>query len=519
MNRFDPRVSVIVITVFLLSLIFAMTLSAQVEQKTQLKYKTKLELPMADLIITELEVTQPGSSKGDMIEFSFRAKVKNDGNRDIENNFYLTIEIKSEHEDRYDRTHNYFKFTPLKAGLTRTYNGKFTLQKASVSGKTAKIRGWIDSGGTEEFPPQYMHVQERNENNNYSDIITIVGAYTPYITSVSIDNPVTRLTIRNTKSATNQEIYIAGQGFGKEQGEYDVALFPQSGGSVIKANIKSWHQGVIFFTIPKEVETGTHWIAIVNGNTMQRKSNQIGVTINHKGGTPWSEIVAYWELLNNAKLIIHTRGSGSEYKNTSTLKMLGNIDTIYVPKTEFKKKLIGRYRYLLQNFASKDTGGMMLSRKWNGGTLNDNQLEMKIIFESGGVEAKGYFKSVVKGSNWNDGLAPDIDINNAKIGVIFNFKNVDRKLDYTPYVRFSANVNAHDAAADWFMDLFMGNWDGQVRRKIQDGLATAMANSETRENIINSLMDFLYLLIAGFDKNDDIQNIEFEDGKILFTYR
>lgn len=131
----------------------------------------------ADLHITAFAVQSitPGSVVGTgatatkYYTINFRATVKNSGQ-----SASVTCNLMPEFS-RFNENNFYYAgcqtFAPLNAGASRVVDGSMTI-RIPVSHTQAKLRLFIDSPCAEEFLPAYVKVNECNENNNYSTIIT-----------------------------------------------------------------------------------------------------------------------------------------------------------------------------------------------------------------------------------------------------------------------------------------------------------------------------------------------------------
>lgn len=506
----------------ILVILHALFFSMNAQDLPRYQLKLPMEITMPDLVITEFSVTLYPDKQGEYVEYPFQITFKNTGNKDITDVFYLSLQQKSEHSDQFNTTHNHYPINPpLKAGQTRSLNGVFSLQTGTVSQKSTQVRFFVDSGGEEEFPPQWLHVKESDENNNYSEAVAITGGYAPHITSVHPENPINRVDTLRKSHASNQEVFIAGTGFGNQQDNYTVVLTPVEGGSAVKVNVKSWHQGAIYFTIPMEVTSGTHRISIVDNQTLQKKSNEITVLISRRAVAPWSHLVEFWNDLKDAfEIRIHTHGGGTQYVNESYLRVVGRPDTLDIDSVTFHKKALGDYYYLIRDLRSQE-GGISLSKyNWSGKRLDPNVLRMEIEFESEGVEAKGFFKSIL-GGGWDDNGAPDIHINNGRLAIDFKFLFANGKLDYRIKASyFDADIKAAKKIVDWLLNAFTQRWDNEVESKIHAAINKALDKSDTKRSITNSFLDLLAHQCVGYKHDNTVttQDIIFKDRSVEIIY-
>ena len=489
--------------------------SALMYGQIQMELQHPIILP--NLVIKEFSLMDQGVQSGDLMEYKFHLKISNASKVNIIKPFYFTVQFKTENMSAFSMTDNHEKFMKLNAGQNHVMERTFTLNTQYVSGKTVQIRGFIDSGGDREMPPAYRDIQESNENDNYSDVITITGAYKPHIVSIKPKFPVSGLLIGNKPEPANENVRIDGTGFGSTQGQHTIALFPIGDISNPKTvNIKNWSGGIIDFTIPPAVESGRYALAIVDKNTMQMKSNALTVYVCVRRKKLWSELVTQWNDLKDAFFLrIHTWGGKMIYDNQSTLKIYGKPDTLKVD--EIKLNLdTGRYCYYINDFNAK-TGGISLHRlSLDGVRLLDNELRMQVLFESQKLEIKGYFQALGS-SSWKDHGAPDLDVDDAKLSVVLAFDYKNQRLDYTtPSIYFNADIDARDPAADDFMDFFVSGWENQIVREVRKEIGKAFASGETKTNLCNSFLGFV--IGSATAKKAQIVDVKFTKDDILVTY-
>lgn len=483
----------------------------------QFDVKLKHAEILPNLVIKEFSLTDQGVKSGEFMKYKFRLRISNTGAVNITKPFYFTVQVKTENMSTFNMTDNHHKFLHLDAGQNSLMEKTISLNIQYVSGKTVEIRGFIDSGGDKEMPPAYRDVKESNEDDNYSDVITIAGDYTPNIVSIKPLFPVSGLLTEQGVIPANENVRIDGTGFGSTQGQHTIALFPLKDVANPKTvNITNWSGGVIDFTIPATVETGRYVLAIVDKNTMGKKSNVLTINVCVRRVKPWPKIVTFWNELKDAFFLrIHTWGGRAEYKNESTIKIIGSPDTLEVE--EIKLSLdTGRYRYYINDFNAKP-GGISLHRlSLDDVRLLDNELRMQVLFESQKLEIKGYFQALGSKS-WKDHGAPDLDIDNAKLSVILSFSFKNGQLDYqTPSVYFNADIDARDPAADWFMDAFAGGWDSQIITRVRKEIGNAFSSNETKQNICDSFLGFI---IGSINlSKGKIVDVKFTSDDILVTY-
>lgn len=119
--------------------------------------------------ITPGAIVGTGATATRYFSINFRATVKNSGQ-----SASITCNLMPEYS-RFNQNTFFFGgcqiFAPLNAGASRVVEGNMTI-RIPVSHTQAKLRLFIDAPCAEEFLPAYVKVNECNENNNYSPIIT-----------------------------------------------------------------------------------------------------------------------------------------------------------------------------------------------------------------------------------------------------------------------------------------------------------------------------------------------------------
>ncbi len=122
-----------------------------------------------------------------VFNFPFSVLVKNIGTGDVQNVYDLSFQ-------EYDDVHNRWggENQPgfnckrinrlLKTGESFPFTGTLRLLNYKISNQNLKVRAFVDSACSEEFPKTWRHVGEHlKENNNYSNEVTLTGGYYPYI--------------------------------------------------------------------------------------------------------------------------------------------------------------------------------------------------------------------------------------------------------------------------------------------------------------------------------------------------
>jgi hypothetical protein len=344
---------------------------------------------------------------------------------------------------------------------------------------------------------------ESNEDNNISNYRSIQSIYFPYITSV---NPITCW-----REVHN--VGIIGTCFGRIQANRCVKI--RQGNHEVKATIRHWDYEGISFKVPASARLGNNVVSIADNSSMKRYSNEVELKVVNKKVLAWNTIIDAWDLFkNNFKIHLNNKGSGASVNNTSYLRLLTSHQ-FAIPKVEIERGLF-IYRFLVKDLDTKSTGGMELTKTG----CKPYQLKLIVSFESSGPELIGYAKGK-HGGWWDKNLAPDIQVNYAKIYITFNFGRTGSlqgaHLDFNVNVDFRGNVRASGQVWNKIMDRFMGDWDNKVKRSIRSGVRQALNTSENKNGILNELNQLIRFL-SGISSSNIIANFEFKDNGIHITY-
>jgi len=489
----------------------------EAERQVQVEQPPKLNIP--DLIVTDFNVNQGSEQDVDdnKVSFTFSAVVKNNGEADVNNTFYLTIEKYDETFNKWGLTglsisRNCFPITaPLQVQQSKTISSRLYFSNHEISEQTVRLRAFVDSACNEELPPTWNHVQELREDNNFSNEASVTGGYYPQITGI---NP--NMCIKGV-----DEVRISGYGLATQAG-HTVKL--RSGSFQTTPTISNWGIGGVFFTVPASVDPKKYRVSIADSNTLLRFSNEVELTVLERITCPWSDFITSWEdwVQNSMSIRIHTLKPGQKctFQNDSTIKIKNpitgqwEITPIDLQVIQWHQAWKGDYRYNIKDMESIPRE-ITLSRldSW------ENQLQMEIPFESSGTEAKGCFKNNVGGGWWDD-WAPDIHIDDAKMKIFFNFSYENEMLDYYVSTSFSADIEAAKSIADWFLNLFLDNWNAEVRDRVSNKVKKALGSDVVKEDILNNFMQLILFNIFGVNipENMKVTNIEFDQAGIHLTY-
>lgn len=457
-----------------------------------------------DLTLTNFTINQNARQQvSNAFDFPFTVWIRNIGTGDVQNAYDLSFQTYSNGWSGENQPgFNCIRINKLlKTGKSYQYSGTLRLLNYAISDQDLRIRAFVDSACSDEFPKAWGQVGESNENNNHSNEVTIMGDYHPNIGSITPN-----VCVRGS----DQVIMIGGMGFGSMQGTHTVVL--RKGTSKIAANVTDWHNGVIYFKVPVGTAIGLNRVSIADATSLQKypTTNEVDLHVRDTKVLAWTNLIDVWDLFNEAFSIeLNTHGGGSSYNNTSKLTLVRSTD-INVPLIQFN--LAGlKYRFLVKDMNSK-TGGIILTRQGCG----PNQLKMEVSFESSGIELKGFNKALGPAGIWCDGCVADVHINNGKMTVTFNFSATNGNLNFGLNTDFNASVSASNAFADGLMNLFLGDWNQDVRDQINDGVKSGLQNSDNKNYILSELENLIRMLLGLNGKQ--ITDMEFENDGIHVTY-
>jgi hypothetical protein len=480
--------------------------SAHVQgQGTKLRSGAQYLIVSPDLVLTNFTVNQGAAQQvNNAFEFPFSVRIKNIGTGDVKNAFDLSFQTYSTAHQWSGENQPGFNCKRvnrlIKKGETTTYSGTLRILNYNIS-QDLRVRAYVDSACSDEFPDQWGQVGESNENNNHSNEVVLAGDYHPHIGSITPN-----IAIRGA----GEVLMIGGTGFGSSQGSRTVRL--RNGAFKIAANVTAWHNGVIYFTVPAGAKIGLNKVSIADAATLAKypTANEVDLHVHAKKVLAWSDLISTWDLFKNAfSLTLNTHGGGSSYNNTSQITLL-QATPVSVPDINFKHAGL-RYRFLVKDMNSVP-GGIILTRQG----CNPNQLKMEVSFESSGVELKAFNRALLPGAKWCDNCVADIHINNGKMTVIFDFSATNGNMDFGLSTNFSASVSASNNFADALMNLFLGNWNQDVRNQINNGVKNGLSSLSNKSYILSEFDNLIRMLLGIGGKT--ITNIDFQGSGIHVTY-
>lgn len=456
-----------------------------------------------DLVVSGFSVSRNAwKTEGMYATAPFWVTIRNAGNVQVPNPFYVTIQYATAGNPTWrgeNDGNNCFRVTALlKPNQTYRFQGRLKVVSSLVSERMLKLRALADFTCLSEFPKPNGDVAESNESNNFSSEVILTGGYLPNLTSLKPEMCV----------KGSGDCCINGMSLGVQQGSHTVAV--ERGAQKTAVKIKSWADGQVHFTVPDGVEVGESQVYIAESGTLNKVSNALKLKVAETKTLEWNKLVTNWDLFKWAfSLRFHTWSGGSEYNNQSELVIFDTMK-IDVPKVELKN-WAGHYRFLFNDMKSKPSG-IALSKS----NCTPSQLRLNVVFESTGRELIGYYKVLGPAGQWRRAGAPDIQINNGRLSVLFSFYFYAGVLNYNANATFDASVRANNSAADALMDYFLSNWNDDVKTRIASGVRDGLMKPEIKTKIIDHLTGVIRQLLP-LPKDRTIAGMEFTANAIKVT--
>jgi hypothetical protein len=486
----------------------AMGPAAQVKRPVEVRALPKpVNLLLPDLKVSGFNVPQgSGILANGVVSFPFRVTVSNDGRGSVNKAYYLAFETYSETRTRWeggrDSTNCIKIDRALQPNASFSYSGALKFSSGQISNHTIRVRAVVDSGCFQEFPPPDGSVKESDENNNFSNEVSVAGAYYPVVADLSPGM---------TAKGNGHLVRLSGTGFGRTADTHTVMI--SKGAAHYPAVIRSWHEGVIDFTVPGSVAPGTYEVSIADTNTSRALSARRQLKVVDTKLLSWASLIDTWNIFNDAFSVhLDTYGGKHKYENTSTISIVQS-QSIDIPKIEFE--LAGlKYLALIKDLNTRTGHPAPIVLTRTG--CRSNQFRLEASFESEGVEIVTYNKALGPGGIWCDDCVSDIHVNNGKLIVLFTLSARQGGLDYQAQSEFQADIKASNKVADKLMDAFLGNWNGSIRSQVRVSVDRALASSETKAFILNGLSTFIRMT-AGLTGRT-ITDIQFANDGMHLTY-
>lgn len=452
--------------------------------------------------------------QGRRIWFPVTLTVKNTGSAPVDEDFYVGYEFIKGTQGNWTPDRNedntILVSQSVAPGQSVTVSGYLKIDTAILSDSTIQVRAAVDTLEFEEFPPEGGRIAEVNENNNFSNGVTIQGPYTPDVTGIDKTSAVKGMGM----------ISLSGTGFGSPNPDRTVIIEKDSVKTA--AVVNQWTEGVIIFRVPQSAPTGNSIVYIGDKNTLgQLSQKDKDLLVLDRRQVTWEKITEGFNTVFHGgfSIRLHTWSGSSTYENVSEMKVLGNRDpvSVQVPRVQFKTD-VGYYRFLVNDLNSfglySDEPGFSMNRD----QCAPNQLRLVVRFESEGKELIGYYKVLGPAGKWRRTGAPDIEVNNAQLGVLFQFVDAGGgNLDYQAAVTFSGNVSASGNTWNKILNLFMSGWNTDLKREVQTSVRAAVNQKQTRDEITASLKNSI-LFLAGLGSNNTVTGYGFTNEGIQITY-
>jgi hypothetical protein len=308
-------------------------------------------------------------------------------------------------------------------------------------------------------------------------------------------------------------LQVIGADFGREQGSSRVELV--TGNQATEMRVDQWRDGIIDVRVPANAPSGNGSIRVVKapltaegaeGRRGRLESNSRAfrvfrsITINN--ATLQAVVAAL--ALGQTQIHLDNGNNASSVDFSAAMAALGASDTTFtipemrasVPEgTRIAASILlpfgafpERVKYYVNDIDSND-----VSLSIAGG-----RLVLRIAFESRGPEVKGELKYCDLGvfgacvtDHWSDGLAPDVQVNNAVVTVRFTPSESNGRLTFSPATtEFNANFQIGGDWEDWLVNE-VTNYRNQVRPQIEARLNAALNTAAVRTAVGSAFMNAL----------------------------
>ncbi|WP_068549536.1 hypothetical protein [Thermosulfidibacter takaii] len=465
---------------------------AAMSQHRSVYDKSKFQAP--DLVITSFQTHSTGRSNNLYHLLDSTLTIANRGSADVNKYFYIGFEY-------FDPDLHKWVFTSKKRvrqhiGSQRSIVITATVQVPKGLNNPVRVRAITDYP-YEEFCPKTGRIMELREDNNVSPLVSVEVLKLPQITRISVHTAVRGSIV---------EIY--GNDFGHRNQNTVVIVGPA--GNKREAEIKSWGRWRISFRIPDESPIGYCSIYIARIPSLVTVSNPVQLLVVGRGEVSWDDVVGAFNLFSGGISVrLHTRGRGASFNNQSVFTSFGKtVKLDNIEKIEFSTSA-GHYRYLIQDIRSSK----ITASKGN----KNNQLIITIEFESQGTELKGYWQDLLRWGGWRDESAPDIEVDDAILKLIFEFSSQGGRLDYRAGVKFDASLHASNSAANDLMNWFVSGWRQKVKRNVVREISAAINGPDVKTQIIRDIKNLVIMKLG--IRGRTISRWRFTPSAIIIDYR
>ncbi len=325
---------------------------------------------------------------------------------------------------------------------------------------------------------------------------------TPSITRVTVEDSPGHFSSAS-QGSTGQRLRIIGSDFGENIAQSQAQLI--SGRQTLSLTVESWSDERLVVRVPNNAPAGDAIIRVTKGGG-RLVSNQVRFTVvrSFTIDNATLQLVAATLGLSQTQIHLNHGDNASSITFSQAMGAAGassrsftipNIERrvpagakiaahILLPFGGFPEKA----RYYVNNVDSNRVSA----------AISGGQVVLTIGFESSGSEIKGelkYCQAAVLGQcitdSWVDGLAPDVQVNNASVVVRFTPVVTNGSLAFaSASAAFSANFQIGGDWEDWLVNLVTG-YRAQVRPAVSQAITASVNRAVVRNAIGGALMSQL----------------------------
>jgi len=310
-------------------------------------------------------------------------------------------------------------------------------------------------------------------------------------------------TVEPIRGAVGSTVRLSGSQFGDRQGQSRVEII--SGGDTRTMTVTSWGNVRIDATVPNGVPTGQATIRVVKGGrrptlarnfrvvrTLAVNNALVSLAFDSLGLAP-----GFLHLTDGANASSLTLSAGLGGPSTLTFTIPDweqNVPdgekiaySIVVPLTGYPEKV----KYYVHDFNANGASA----------SVSGGQLVLGVTFESAGSEIKGKIRWCypLAGCAWVDHLAPDVQIDNARVTMRLTPGVSAGALTFpSGQVSFDADVQIGNDFANWIIPGLRG-YAADLKTAVADRVTTRLNTAAVRNAIAAAVMGRL--------RNLGVQNI------------
>lgn len=325
---------------------------------------------------------------------------------------------------------------------------------------------------------------------------------TPSISRLTVEDSPGHFSVAS-RGTTGQRLRIIGSDFGEQQARSEVQFI--SGGSNLTMPVESWSDERLVVRVPNNAPSGEGNIRVTKGGG-RLVSNQVQLTVFKSLTMNNATLQLAATALGLAQTQIHLNQGNNASSITFSPAMVAagaSSRTFTIPNIEGRVPAGGKIAaHILLPF-----GGFPEKAKYYVNNVDSNsvsagissgQLVLTIGFEGGGSEIRGelkYCEAAVLGQcitdSWYDDLAPDVQVNNARVVVRLTPVVSNGSLSFSSAsASFDANFEIGGDLEDWLVNL-VTNYRAQVRPTVSQALTDSVNRAVVRNAIGSALMEQL----------------------------